>query len=189
MSSKIKKLYCYVDETGQDTEGEFFLVALVVTDENRDKLIAEVLRIENDTGKRFAKWRKTSLRKKIEYITAVLLASAFAESLFYAHYKNSLAYMDMSVRSVAAVVKHKQRGDYQATVIVDGLRDVEIPRFAKQLRAKNVKLHKIRGSRDESDALIRLADGVAGFVRDSLENLPYTKELKPLLQKNIQEVK
>lgn len=27
-----QKLYCYVDETGQDTEGRLFLVSVVVTD-------------------------------------------------------------------------------------------------------------------------------------------------------------
>ncbi len=26
-----KKLYCYADETGQDTKGAFFLVAVVIT--------------------------------------------------------------------------------------------------------------------------------------------------------------
>lgn len=33
-----QKIYCYVDETGQDTEGDLFLVALVVTGQERDVL-------------------------------------------------------------------------------------------------------------------------------------------------------
>jgi len=34
------KLYCYVDETGQDTLGELFIVAVVVSDADRDNLAA-----------------------------------------------------------------------------------------------------------------------------------------------------
>ena len=43
---KTKKLYCYVDETGQDTKGRFFLVAIVITGEEREELIKELEKIE-----------------------------------------------------------------------------------------------------------------------------------------------
>jgi hypothetical protein len=33
----------------------------------------------------------------------------------------------------------------------------------------NVTVHKVQGRRDESDEFIRLADAMAGFVRDALE--------------------
>jgi hypothetical protein len=33
----------------------------------------------------------------------------------------------------------------------------------------NVAVHKVQGRRDESDEFIRLADAMAGFVRDALE--------------------
>jgi hypothetical protein len=188
MNKKIQKLYCYVDESGQDTEGQMFLVALVVTDEIRDSLVEQGLRIEEKSGKRSLKWRKTSLRKKITYITLILSQPVFKDSLFYAYYKNSRDYIEMSVKSVTKVIKYKQTGDYQATIIVDGLRDVEIPRFAKYLRAGGIKVHKIRGGKDESEVLIRLADAIAGFVRDSLEQMPYTKKLQPLLKMHIKEI-
>jgi hypothetical protein len=36
---KVKqKLYCYVDETGQDTLGQFFIVSVVITEDIREKL-------------------------------------------------------------------------------------------------------------------------------------------------------
>jgi len=38
-------------------------------------------------------------------------------------------------------------------------------------------VHKVRGIKEESDALIRLADALAGFVRDYLEGEPYAQEL------------
>jgi len=41
------KLYCYVDETGQDTEGAFFLVVVVlVAGEVRERLREKLLKIE-----------------------------------------------------------------------------------------------------------------------------------------------
>ena len=59
-----QKLYCYVDETGQDTKGDLFLVALVVTGSERDELIREAERIEETSGKGLMKWRKTALSRK-----------------------------------------------------------------------------------------------------------------------------
>jgi hypothetical protein len=35
----MEKLYAYVDETGQETAGAFFLVAVVVAGEERDALV------------------------------------------------------------------------------------------------------------------------------------------------------
>ena len=58
MSSKIQKLYCYIDETGQDTLGELFIVAIVVTDERQRELEKSLEAIEASTGKK-TKWMKT----------------------------------------------------------------------------------------------------------------------------------
>ncbi len=41
-----QKLYCYVDETGQDTEGHLFLVSVVVTEQERESFARELERIE-----------------------------------------------------------------------------------------------------------------------------------------------
>src|SRR5689334_8006427 len=42
----MQKLYAYVDESGQDTEGERFYVAVVVIDEVRDELERQLLILE-----------------------------------------------------------------------------------------------------------------------------------------------
>jgi hypothetical protein len=47
----MQKLYCYVDETGQQPEGRFFLVSVVVTGPERDALNTALERIEHATGK------------------------------------------------------------------------------------------------------------------------------------------
>jgi hypothetical protein len=38
-----------------------------------------------------------------------------------------------------------------------------------ELRQQSIVVDKVRGVKDESDALIRLADAIAGFVRHSLD--------------------
>jgi hypothetical protein len=55
------------------------------------------------------------------------------------------------------------------TPSVDGLSRPERPRFAAGLRKLRLRVHKVRGARDQSDEFIRLADAIAGGVRDSLE--------------------
>jgi hypothetical protein len=40
------KLYCYVDETGQDTGGRLFIVAVILTSDQRDELRSILQRAE-----------------------------------------------------------------------------------------------------------------------------------------------
>jgi uncharacterized protein YgfB (UPF0149 family) len=52
-------------------------------------------------------------------------------------------------------------------------------------------VRKVRGVKDESNSLIRLADALAGFVRDFIEGQSYTKELDRIfkIEKHIIEIK
>ncbi len=45
MFVRSKKLYCYVDETGQDTKGKLFLVAIVLEQQG------QLIRIQNKLDK------------------------------------------------------------------------------------------------------------------------------------------
>ena len=49
---KIRKLYCYVDETGQDTLGRVFVVACVVLESERDTMSAGLETAEKLSGLR-----------------------------------------------------------------------------------------------------------------------------------------
>ena len=47
-------------------------------------------------------------------------------------------------------------------------------------------MRKVRGARDQSEILIRLADAIAGFIRDYLEGDKTTKDLyKKAIAKSI----
>jgi hypothetical protein len=45
------------------------------------------------------------------------------------------------------------------------------------LKAAKIHCHKLRGPRDESVVFLRLADALAGFLRDAHEGQPYTRPL------------
>ena len=47
----------------------------------------------------------------------------------------------------------------------------------KELKKLKINYRKIRGMKDEQDPILRLADSIAGFLRDSLENQSYAKSI------------
>ena len=100
-----QKLYCYVDETGQDTKGKLFLVPVVITNSQKEKLR-------------------------------------------------------------------------------DKLNKIERHRFSAGLRQLKVSVRKVRGLRDQSDEFIRLADSIAGFTRDVLEEDQLMKSLYKKAKEN-----
>jgi hypothetical protein len=66
---------------------------------------------------------------------------------------------------------HDRDGGYYVTI--DGYPEPELIRriFAQ----RRLDLQKVRGGRDESDALLRLADCTAGFVADHLRGKAYAE--------------
>jgi hypothetical protein len=174
----MQKLYAYVDETGQDTEGDFFLVTVVVVGEERDGLIAELERIEHTSGKGLLKWQKTAYAHRLAYMRAIIDSPRFRGVSFFSRYHDTKEYLPLTGYTTAQAILQKASGEYRAIVTVDGLHgDREVRRFAKRLRRLRVHVEKVRGAREESDALVRLADAFCGLIRDALEGQPTTQPL------------
>lgn len=169
MGRERKSLYCYVDESGQDTAGELFLVAVVVVASKRDELRRELETIEYDSGKGQKKWTKATRKQRIAYMKRVIANLTFADTISYSHYVGSRSYVDLTILSTAKAILRKATASYQATVYVDGLRKSERKEFTAGLRKLHVSTRLVRGIADEADEFIRLADATAGFVRDVLE--------------------
>ena len=65
----MQKLYCYVDETGQDTVGVFFLVVAVVAEkDSAHRLEKQLEKIEKESGKRALKWNASSFARRQDYL-------------------------------------------------------------------------------------------------------------------------
>jgi len=174
--SKIaQKLYCYVDETGQDTKGRLFLVSVVITEKQREELHDFLLKIEKETGKNLLKWNKSSFNIRKNYLLEVFNSRFLRRSVFFSRYEIK-AYIDLTILTVAKAILQRAKKDYKATIFVDGLNKKGIRQFSVGLRKLKIHVRKIRGTRDESEPLIRLADAIAGFLRDYIEGQSYAKK-------------
>ena len=177
------KLYCYLDETGQDTQGRLFVVAAVITGDERDRVRRLLERLEYTSGKGQKKWSKATRAQRQAYMAPVLQAPALHERLFYARFTQTTTSLPCVLHTAALAMTTVAAGqDYRATVLIDGLQRAERFRVGVGLRHLQVAVRRVRGLRDESDAFIRLADAVAGFVRGHLEG---RADVTPLFQEAI----
>lgn len=177
----MQKLYCYVDETGQDTKGKLFIVSVIVTEGEREELARQLEEIEKTSRKGKVKWHGAEDKARIAYIRAVLKNPAFKGKLTYSCFRNTIDYFPRMVLTTARAITHKAIKTYQATVFVDGLQRSQVKRFGTELRHLHVRTKKIRGVRkEETEPFIRLADAVCGFVRAGIEK---RQNLAALLQK------
>jgi hypothetical protein len=184
-----QKLYCYVDESGQDTTGELFFVVVAILSDDRDDIRRYLTDLEERSGKRARKWSRSTPRQRVAYIQGVLSRAAFG-GLYYSKYQESRAYVDLTILSVAKAINTHTAKPYAATIYVDGLQRTEEHRFARGLRKLRISARKVRGMKDEGDVFIRLSDALAGFVRDALAHderfAGFYREA--MVQKRIQEV-
>jgi len=173
-----RKLYCYVDETGQDTQGELFIVSVVVTDWERNRIIQSCEAIEREIGKGRVKWIKTRYDRRLAYIKRILQAPIFRGKLYFAVFRDTRDYLGLTVWTIARAILAQVQEPYKVTVLVDGLPRSREREIGKRLRRLGIRTRKIRGvKKDENDALMRLADAICGFVRAAIEGQQEMKEL------------
>lgn len=173
MAEQTKKIYAYVDETGGDTKGRMFLVSVVVMTNNRDQLRGIVRNLELVSGRKEKKWGDSNRKQRVKYIEGLLEKDYFQKTIFCSYYEDTKAYADLTVITTAKAL-HEQ-GSGRATVFIDGLPKSQRDAYAKNLRKLNVQVRKVRGLRDQSDEFIRLADAIAGFVREYIQGSTWTK--------------
>ncbi len=162
-------LYCYVDETGQDTLGRLFIVSVVIAATEREALVEELENIERFSGKGKVKWIHTRHPARLAYIEAVLSAPLFRNTLYFSAYRNTKSYMALTVLSTAKAILTGAGEPSEATVYVDGLPKARLRWFGTELRRLSIRTRKVAGvRREESDGLMRLADACCGFVRQAL---------------------
>ena len=146
-------LYCYVDETGQDTEGDLFVVSVIVSRANRDHLAAALEKAEQITGKGKSKWISARHSARVSYIRAVLSTAEFRGTLFFSVYRGSKSYMALTVLSTAKAIL-SAAPEVPATVYVDGLPKARLRWFGTELRHLSVRTKKVSGVRRENPMLL-----------------------------------
>lgn len=178
MSSYPKKLYCYVDETGQDAGSDFFIVASIVSEAEQQSLKNGLLSLEKELKIGQKKWHKLRSPDREQFLQAVMARSLAAGEVYYSKYKKPLPFFFPLLEVVEKAIKDKAGSDsYQAVVYVDGIDKKKAKELTGALRLKGIKLSHVRSSRDESEVLIRLADRWAGCIRAGIENNPESKNV------------
>lgn len=173
-----KKLYCYVDETGQDTTGNLFIVSVVIIGNEQDYCRGLCERIEVESGKGKAKWIKAGYNQKLDYITRVLYEPYFAGKLFYATHRNTVEYQDATVRTIGGGLACFAKEDYKATVFIDALPKKVEQQVGLGLRRLGANVKKVRGpKKDEHEPIIRLADTLCGLARSTYDGKADMQEL------------
>jgi hypothetical protein len=139
-----QKLYAYVDESGQDTLGELFVVATVLTADNHERVRQSLERLERASGKGLRKWIKATPRQRLAYLTAVLQLPALHGRLFAAHFTNTTTYLPCVLTTITQAVTAGAAGQpARATVLIDGLQKTVRQDVAAALRVQ-LQPHSIR---------------------------------------------
>lgn len=180
------KFYCYVDETGQDTEGDIFIVSVVVP-ENRDEILQYLEEVEQQSGKGKFKWGRARADKRLQYLETILQQRKYPLRIYYSVYKETKEYKTSTiitiVKAIQAIRNYKR---YKFVISVDGLGAKDQRFYGSQIHKLGIPSRKVKGvKRDESNALIRLADSMCGFIRDVLEKEDDGKKLQSLYRKAI----
>ena len=173
----MEKIYCFVDETGQDTAGRLFLVVVVLKEKsNIEELEKQLLNLEVRTGKRLFKWGKTSHDTRVNYFSAIKNIAVLKKAIFYSIYTQTKEYTVLTALTIAKSVL-AQGGKGEVKIIIDGLNAKEMEKVRRELKSLKIKYQKIRGMKDEQSVFLRLADAAAGLLRDSYEKQDYAKFL------------
>ena len=173
----MRKLYCYVDETGQDIGSEFFVVVAVVSDEEQDLLRNQLLKIESlsKIGKR--KWHKSRPDRRKRYLQLVLEREISKGEVYFGRFKKPLPYFLPMMETIERAILNKAKENYKAIVYIDGIDKKKAAEMTNALRLRGIKLELVRSRRDESEPVIRLADRWAGCIRAAFLDRKDEKEI------------
>jgi len=120
-TSSMQKLYCYVDETGQNVGSEFFIVVAVVSDEDQYRLRRQLTDVEEVAQTNQLKWHKTEHSRRIKYLSLVVERNIAKGSVYTARYRKPIPYFFPIIDVLEKAIKKVARGEYQVRVYVDGI--------------------------------------------------------------------
>jgi hypothetical protein len=164
----MQKLYCYVDETGQDAASNIFVVVAVVSQQDQEQLCQALTEIEHLVGIGRVKWHKLLSARHLRNLTLVFGRNLGREELFFGSYPkpppNFFPLLDVLERAI----KTKAVPPHTARVFVDGIDCKKAAELTNALRLRGVSLELLRSRRDESEPLNRLADRWAGCIRRAI---------------------
>lgn len=173
MKSSKQKIYCYVDETGQDLRADFFIVVAVVNDEKQNPLRRRLEKLEDfvKIGKR--KWKEAKRSRKYLKRSQKYLKLALKEKIaivYFRHFSKPVRYYDAITEVIEKAVLRNVKRDYQTIIYIDGIDKKNALEIGNVLRKREIKAERPRRATDQGEPFIRLADRWAGCIRGFFEN-------------------
>jgi len=171
MSKQPRRLYCYVDETGQDPRSQIFIVVVIVLEEDRDVLLQLLTSIEIKSGKGIKKWTNSTQAQRLNYLSVIAKDPRFKNKVFFSRFVKPTNYLHATAAVIRRVIRHLCGNNIaEVNILIDGLDKASRRRVTTLVRNRYIRLKTVRGVRDESDARIRFSDAMAGLIRASAES-------------------
>ena len=175
-----QKLYCYVDETGQDAGSEFFIVAAVVAWDDMETLRSSLVAMEKQLNVGSKKWHKLRQASRVGFLNAFLGEKYQNLKIYFGRFKKPILYYFPTLEVVQKALASFPQ-PVEAVVSIDGLDSISAKKMTNALRTNRLRLKLVKCWRDESEVLIRLADRWAGCLRQAFSG--HNKDCKDLVSR------
>lgn len=174
------KLFCYVDESGQDTfaqpdRDKIFIVGVVTLTGDQDEFWRLCESYESASKKGIFKWSKAQHQTRMRFLRLIFADDRFEGALRYSifHSITKKQFQEATILTIARAIKSTNVGEVKTRnpeIYVDGLSKENRRKWGAALKGQGISGHTMHGiPKDENHPLIRLADTIAGFVRDCVE--------------------
>jgi len=162
------KIYCYVDETGQDIGSDVFIVVVIIINLNLN-ITRELLEyLEKVTLIGTVKWHKSNYWYRLAFMEKFLSGNFDGLHIYFGTVKKPTVYYFSTLEIIKKAIAINNRPNTQIIVCIDGLDKSSAKKITKVLRTQAQRIRLVKGVKDESEALIRLADRWAGCIRMAL---------------------
>jgi hypothetical protein len=153
------------------------VVVAVVGAGGQEELRRALTEVEQAAGTGHRKWHKARPTRRLHYLNLVLEKGLGVVDVFFGSYPKPLSYSLPFVDIIEHAINARGPSSDNARVFVDGMDRQKARELTNALRIRGVALEMVKGRRDESEPLIRLADMWAGCIRASLLGRTEEQEL------------
>jgi hypothetical protein len=121
LTSQRQKLYCYVDETGQDHASSVFIVVAVVSAQEQEQLRQALTEVEQAAGTGQRKWHKSRPARRLRYLSLVLERNIGYGEVFFGSYTKPRPYFFPFLEVLEHAIKLKAVSPMSHGFLLTGL--------------------------------------------------------------------
>ena len=137
-----------------------------VNRDQQEELREQFEALETRSQKRRVKWSRARFDYREAYVRELVNLTRLSGCLFTTKYTHTRRYNEATANAAAQPIQAKAEGAYRVRIVTDGLTAGGKRQFVRLVHDLDVRPDDVRGGREESDALIRLAHALCGLVRD-----------------------